>query len=84
MAQEAGEAVLRVGNSGPRLTPEEVDTFFEPFVRRQESGAGRDGLGLGLSIVRAIVQSHGGTVSARARRDGGLGVEVRLPRDRES
>ena len=84
VAQEAGEAVLRVGNSGPRLTPEEVDTFFEPFVRRQESGAGRDGLGLGLSIVRAIVQSHGGTVSARARRDGGLGVEVRLPSDRES
>ena len=84
VAQEAGEAVLRVGNSGPRLTPEEVDTFFEPFVRRQESGAGRDGLGLGLSIVRAIVQSHGGTVSARARRDGGLDVEVRLPRDRES
>ncbi len=84
VAQEAGEAVLRVGNSGPRLTPEEVDAFFEPFVRRQESGAGRDGLGLGLSIVRAIVHSHGGTVSARARRDGGLGVEVRLPRDRES
>ena len=84
VAQEAGEAVLRVGNSGPRLTPEEVDTFFEPFVRRQESGAGRDGLGLGLSIVRAIVQSHSGTVSARARRDGGLDVEVRLPRDRES
>ncbi len=84
VAQEDGEAVLRVCNSGPRLTPEEVDTFFEPFVRRQESGAGRDGLGLGLSIVRAIVQSHGGTVSARARRDGGLDVEVRLPRDRES
>lgn len=84
VAQDGGEAVLRVGNSGPRLTPEEVDTFFEPFVRRQESGAGRDGLGLGLSIVRAIVQSHGGTVSARARRDGGLDVEVRLPRDRES
>lgn len=84
VAQEGDEAVLRVGNSGPRLTPEEVDTFFEPFVRRQESGAGRDGLGLGLSIVRAIVQSHGGTVSARARRDGGLDVEVRLPRDRES
>ena len=84
VAQEDGEAVLRVSNSGPRLTPEEVETFFEPFVRRQESGAGRDGLGLGLSIVRAIVQSHSGTVSARARRDGGLDVEVRLPRDRKS
>ena len=77
------EAVLRVSNSGPRLTPEEVDGLFQPFVQRQEAGAGRGGLGLGLSIVDAIVRSHGGTVSARARRDGGLEVEVRLPAGRE-
>lgn len=84
VAQEEDEAVLRVSNSGPRLTAEEVETFFQPFVRRQESGAGRGGLGLGLSIVRAIVQSHGGTVAAHASREGGLEVEVRLPREREA
>lgn len=77
------EAVLRVSNSGPRLTPEEVDGLFQPFVQRREAGAGRGGLGLGLSIVDAIVRSHGGTVSAHARRDGGLEVEVRLPAGRE-
>lgn len=83
VAEEDGEAVLRVANSGPRLTAEEVETFFQPFVRRQESGAGRAGLGLGLSIVRAIVQSHEGTVSANARREGGLAIEVRLRRERD-
>ncbi len=84
-AEAGGEAVLRVSNSGPRLTPEEAERFFEPFVRRTDAGAGaaRGGLGLGLSIVRAIARSHGGSVSARARREGGLDVEARLPRERE-
>jgi len=80
---EEGEAVLRVSNSGPRLTPEEVEGLFQPFVQRTAVGAGGGGIGLGLSIVDAIVQSHGGTVSANARRDGGLDVEVRLPGERE-
>ncbi|MDE2670213.1 MAG: ATP-binding protein [Chloroflexota bacterium] len=79
VAQEGGEAVLRVRNSGPRITAEEVESFFQPFVQRQESGAGRSGLGLGLSIVQAIVRAHDGSLSARARREGGLEIEVRLP-----
>ena len=79
VAGEDGEAVLRIGNSGPRLTAGEVDGLFQPFVQRQEPGAARGGLGLGLSVVSAIVQSHAGTITARARRDGGLDIEVRLP-----
>ena len=79
VAGEGGEAVLRISNSGPRLTAEEVDGLFQPFVQRREPDAARGGLGLGLSIVSAIVQSHAGTITARARRDGGLDIEVRLP-----
>ena len=79
VAGEDGEAVLRIGNSGPRLTAGEVDGLFQPFVQRREPGAARGGLGLGLSVVSAIVQSHAGTTTARARRDGGLDIEVRLP-----
>lgn len=79
VAEEGGEALLRVANSGPRLTAEEVERFFQPFVQRQGPGAGGRGLGLGLSIVQAIVQAHGGTLSARARREGGLEIDVRLP-----
>ncbi|WP_331769210.1 HAMP domain-containing histidine kinase (plasmid) [Embleya sp. NBC_00888] len=77
-----GSAELRVDNSGPLLDPAEVDALFEPFHRGTAArlATGRPGSGLGLSIVRAVVESHGGTVSARARSDGGLSVTVRLPR----
>ncbi len=84
VTQEDGEAVLRVSNSGPRLTDEEVETLFQPFVRRSPTGVGRGGLGIGLSIVRAIVRSHDGSISATPRSEGGLTIEVRLPDARES
>ena len=84
VAEERNQAVLRVGNSGPRLSAEEVEGFFQPFVRRVETGAVRGGLGLGLSIVRAIVHSHAGTISAQARSEGGLDIEVRLAAGREA
>jgi len=57
-----------------------VESLFEPFRRlnadRQESAKGA---GLGLSIVRAIVRAHGGTVTAVPREGGGLVVTVRIP-----
>ena len=81
---EDGEAVLRVSNSGARVESDEVEGFFQPFVRRTDEGAARGGLGLGLSIVRTIVESHRGTITARARDEGGLDIEVRLPGERES
>jgi len=75
--------VLRVGNSGPRLSDAQARALFQPFARQPApDGDDRDGHGLGLSIVDAIVRAHGGSVSARARPDGGLDVEARLPRDR--
>ena len=78
----AGEdaAHLRVSNSGPRLPPEEVESLFQPFVRRGDPGFGRPGLGLGLPIVRAVVEAHGGAIDAEPRAGGGLEIRVRLPR----
>jgi signal transduction histidine kinase len=75
-----GKAVLSVSNSGPVVPPEEIERLFQPFQRldgRRE--ARRDGLGLGLSIVEAIATAHGADVVVRARRDGGLEVEVSFP-----
>ncbi|MFD5895188.1 MULTISPECIES: ATP-binding protein [unclassified Streptomyces] len=75
----SGTAVT-VRNNGPRIAPEEIAAFFEPFRR----GEGRDrmgpGAGLGLSIVRSIVTAHGGTVTAEpGGESGGLSVRVELP-----
>jgi signal transduction histidine kinase len=68
---------LVVASSGPELDPARVPDLFEPFRR----GADRvgSGSGLGLSIVRAVVRSHGGSVDAEPVPGGGLSVRVVLP-----
>ena len=78
--QRDGRAVLSVANSGPAIPPAEVDRLFRPFQRlataRTSDGSGH---GLGLSIVRAIATAHGADVTARARPEGGLHIEVSFP-----
>lgn len=73
-------AVLTVTNSGPPVPPAEVGRLFQPFQRlgAERTGHGA-GVGLGLSIVSAVVDTHDAAVAATARPDGGLHVEVRFP-----
>ncbi|WP_092535147.1 sensor histidine kinase [Amycolatopsis arida] len=75
----AGVAVLRVRSSGGLVDPTTVDELFEPFRRAGIARTARSGAGLGLSIVRAAVQAHGGTVTAEPVVGGGLAITVRLP-----
>src|SRR5512133_414268 len=77
---ERGEAVLQVTNPGARIDPSDVEGLLEPF-RRLESSRSRStgGYGLGLAVVRAVAQAHGGRVAVLARREGGLEVTVSLP-----
>jgi signal transduction histidine kinase/CheY-like chemotaxis protein len=75
-------ASLRVRDEGIGMAPGEVERMFEPFAQADHApGRGKGGLGLGLALVRALVELHGGTV--RGRSDGlGRGSEfvVTLPR----
>jgi len=69
-----------VANSGPVVPPYEVEALFEPFRRLQAERTASDrGVGLGLSIVRAVARAHGGVVTAAPRDGGGLVVRVGLP-----
>ena len=72
-----GRATLSVSNTGPVVPPAEIERLFQPF---QQIGSERvrhtDGHGLGLAIVRAIAEAHGANVTARARPEGGLEIEV--------
>ncbi len=76
------QAVIRVRDHGPGVSEAELSHIFRPFYRvswardRQTGGTG-----LGLAIVSRAVHAHAGSVTAKNHPDGGLMVEIRLPRD---
>ncbi len=74
----AGRGVISAGNTGPVVAPDEVDRLFHPFQRLGGERMG-EGHGLGLAIVRAIAGAHGATLTAKARPEGGLDIEVSFP-----
>ncbi len=71
--------VLEVASSGALIDPETVTELFEPFRQGRRARTAHGGSGLGLSIVRAVVAAHGGSVGAAPIQDGGLRVRVSLP-----
>jgi len=76
---DAEHSWLVVKNTGFEVEPGDVAPLFEPFRRGGRERTGGRGSGLGLSIVRAVAEAHGGTVTATANPDGGLEVTVTLP-----
>jgi signal transduction histidine kinase len=74
-----GSVELRVENSGPPVDEAAAGRLAEPFERLAREADGR-GAGLGLSIVHAVSEAHGGSLSIQPRAEGGLAVSVRLPR----
>ncbi|MBL7501445.1 ATP-binding protein [Frankia sp. CNm7] len=74
-----GRAVLRISNTGREIPPDEARTLLEPFVHGQGTRVRTDGLGLGLSIVRAVALAHRGWIAVTAPPEGGLDVTVELP-----
>ncbi|PWS34491.1 two-component sensor histidine kinase [Falsiroseomonas bella] len=78
------EAVVAIEDDGPGIPEAEMDAVFEPFRRLEQSrNRGTGGSGLGLTIARRAVESHGGTVVLANRLGGGLVATVRLPRSSE-
>ena len=72
-------ARIVVLNSGVPVQPNEVEGLFDAFRRGGRARTGQRGAGLGLSIVRAIVDAHNGSIQASAQPAGGLRVEVSFP-----
>jgi two-component system OmpR family sensor kinase len=80
VARENGNAVVEVADEGPGLTEEQAGKVFDRFYRGDPSRS-RDagGSGLGLSIVAAVTQAHGGDVNVYTENGGGATFRVRLP-----
>jgi len=74
---EDGEVELVVADDGPGVPPEIRKHLFERFVRGGGEASGS--FGLGLAIVQAVTENHGGTVEVTSRRGKGARFTVRLP-----
>jgi signal transduction histidine kinase len=74
-----GNAGVTVGDDGPGIPAAERDRVFQRFYRVEESRSQHPGNGLGLSLVQAVINLHGGSVTLADNRPG-LRVTVQLPR----
>ena len=82
MGRSDGRVELSVSDNGRGMTPQTMEHIFEPFFtdKRGSRQRGAAGTGLGLSITHAIIQNHGGTVSAHSDGPGkGSRFVIRLP-----
>ncbi len=76
--REGKEAVIAIRDNGIGITPEDLDSLFEPFTQIDSTlDRQKGGLGLGLSIVKGMIELHGGRVSA-ASEGLGKGSEFRI------
>jgi two-component system sensor histidine kinase ChvG len=70
------EAEVVVSDDGPGIAPEDMPRVFDRFFTTRGD---RRGTGLGLSLARAVVEAHGGTIRAESPPQGGARFVVRLP-----
>jgi signal transduction histidine kinase len=74
-----GEVLVSVEDTGTGIDPNNLDKIFNPFFTTKHQG-----MGLGLSICRSIVEAHGGKLTARNGADRGAVVQIAIPRVRVS
>jgi two-component system OmpR family sensor kinase len=79
-SEQARHVQVEIADTGPGILPEEIPHLFEELYRGTNA-RGCEGSGLGLALVRRVVERHEGTITVRSRRDGGRGTvfSVTLP-----
>jgi two-component system sensor histidine kinase KdpD len=75
-----GAVRVAVADRGPGVVADQARRLFEPYYRAPATaGSGKDGVGLGLSIVKSIIEAHNGEVGVESRRGGGARFWFSLP-----
>jgi signal transduction histidine kinase len=82
LGHSAGSYEILVEDEGPGIPEADQRRVFEPFVRLEGSrNEETGGTGLGLTLVKAIAEGHGGAVTLENRAEGGLRARLSLPRE---
>jgi signal transduction histidine kinase len=78
--QSGDDAVIRVRDTGQGIAPEMLASVFDMFVQERKDARGGSGLGIGLTLVKTLVEMHGGRVVAKSGGPGkGSEFELRIP-----
>ena len=75
---DESNVLVEVQDSGTGIAAEELESIFDPFITTKP-----EGLGMGLSICRSIIERHGGKISAANNPDRGATFSITLPVSRE-
>jgi len=76
--------LINVTDTGPGIQPEEAQQVFEPYKRGQAAQRLPEGMGLGLSIARDLVQAHGGTLVLDESVHPGTSITIQLPLEKST
>lgn len=76
---ESGSFILHVRDTGPGVSPSDAQRIWHRFMRGSASSAAHPGIGLGLSLVRAVATAHRGEAGVDNRPGGGADFWIRLP-----
>ena len=81
----ADAATVRVYDRGPGIEPSEIEAVFQPFYRSDRTAYVAEGIGIGLSVCKRLVEAMDGAIWAEARPGGGteFGFSLPLVRDDE-
>ena len=71
---DESNVLVEVQDSGTGIAAEKLESIFDPFITSKP-----EGLGMGLSICRSIIERHGGTISAANNPDRGATFSITLP-----
>ncbi|MGB9300485.1 MAG: ATP-binding protein, partial [Anaerolineae bacterium] len=83
--QDDGHLKIRVSDTGLGIPPEDLPNLFQPFHRgRNVTKKAIEGTGLGLTIVKALVEAHKGTIEVQSELDKGTTLQFTLPLSRPS
>jgi len=74
-----GAVAIEVADAGRGISAEALGRIFEPYYRAPDTSGATRGTGIGLAVVKALVEAHGGTVSVDSAPAIGTRVSVVLP-----
>ncbi|WP_456427063.1 ATP-binding protein [Rhodocaloribacter sp.] len=84
VSEDAGHAVVRVADTGPGIAPDDLAHIFDRFYQTGESASKlQPGTGIGLALVKELVELHGGTIVVESAVGRGSTFAVRLPKGKD-